>query len=162
MFVVKHRVRPELNKPGGIVATEVIPTYATVWSPNPSRDVVLTFDELKRLTEIEFELVLQLGFIQLPYNSGFVVPVAPFARMRLSSLTHDRNPNLSILYDTLVAARQIKKGEELICPADFDQSLNWKRRLSRNGYKRANNVNPAKPTLAGYLRYVRRQQRGVR
>ena len=158
MIVVPHRIRPGVNKPGGIVATAVIPAYAPVWNPDPSQDVVLTFEQLKKLSEIEFEALLAFGFIQLPYTREFVAPGDSFSRMRLSSLTHDRKPNLSIMYDSLVAARQIKKGEEMIAPAWFDQGLNWKRRLSRNGYTRANNVNPARPTLKGFVRYVYRQQ----
>lgn len=165
MFVIKYRVRLGLNKSGGIVAMAAVPAYAPVWTPDPSMDVVFDLEELKKQSESAWLLILEVGFIQ-PSDNEFVVPHSPFQQMRLSNRDGRgwarRDPNLTVLCGSLVAARNLKKGEELICPEDFDQSLNWKRLLSRNGYTRANNVNPARPTLAGFLRYVRRQQRGVR
>jgi hypothetical protein len=162
VFTIEHRVRPGLNKEPGVVTMEAIPIYARVWTPDPLRDLVIRFDEFKKVTGPEFELIMALGFVHLPYSNDVVVPAGAFQQMRLASLTHDRNPNLVILYDTLVAARQIKKGEELVCPIDFDQALSWKRRVMMSGgYKRANNQRPCRPTVKGYVRYARKQQLGV-
>ena len=142
---------------------EVIPAYAPVWTLDYSKDVVLEFDALKKITELEFDLIKELGFVHLPYSNLFVVPCFPSKRMRLTSKTEGREANLTALYDGLVASRNIRKGEELICPVDFDQSLAWKRRMHMsNGWKRQGDRVPAKPTLRSYIRYVYRQQREAR
>src|SRR5215469_13449881 len=156
MFKVGYRIRPELNKPGGIVATEVIPAFMPVWTLDYSQDVVLEFDALKKITELEFDLIKELGFVHLPYSNLFVVPCFPFKHMRLASKVEGREANLTSLFDGLVASRTIRKNEELVCPVDFDQSLAWKRRMCMSdGWKREGE-RPANPTLRSYIRYVHR------
>jgi hypothetical protein len=156
MITVEHKVRAYRDGPGGIVALRKIEAGETVWKVDPENDRVLDLEGLRNLTEIHFEALLVMGhFIRLPYSRLWVVGGDLFGCMKTS---HSRlEPNLRAEFDSLVAARSIRKGQQLIAPADFDQDRDWKNRVFKSfGYLRSNNEIAAKPTLDGYIKYVER------
>jgi hypothetical protein len=153
MIVVPHRVRPNLNGPKGIVATARIEAGMPVWGVGPD-DRVLDLEDIQRLTSIEFEALLSLGFIRLAYSRQWVI-AGDFRALNWSA--HNRPANLKIEFDMLTAAKDIKRNEELIAPAEFDADRDWKNRMLKSGgWKRKNDKRAAKPDLKSYVAYVHR------
>ena len=153
MIVVPHRVRPNLNGPRGVVATAPIKAGMPVWGVG-GNDRVLTLEDIRRLTPIQFEALMSLGWIRLAYSREWVV-AGDFRPFTWSD--YKTSPNLKVEFDMLTAAKNIFRNEELVAPAEFDADRNWKNRMFKSGgWKRKNDSRAAKPDLERYLKYVQR------
>jgi hypothetical protein len=115
----------------------------------------LGLDDIKRLTPLQFEAFMALGWVRLSYSRQWVV-AGDFHAVNWAD--HKTPANLKAEFDILTATRKIKANEELIFPVELNADTHWLRRMYKPGsWKREGDGRAAKADLPTYLRYIRKQ-----
>ena len=112
----------------GLFADEDIAKGAVIYTPSPLLDVDLTQDEFDSLDEKEKEEVRYWGFFEKATQRWHV----DFGVTRFINHSHDATVTQDPAYadSNLIAARDIKRGEELTQNYAEIESEDWLRKLS--------------------------------
>lgn len=116
MFLVKTYLAESKIHGIGLFAYEDIAKGTKIYQPSPDLDLSLSLDQYNKLDRNDQKVIKHYGYLSKHDNKYYL------AYDNIRFCNHSKKPNVALRGDEYFVARNIRKGEELLCDySEFEE-----------------------------------------